>query len=137
LKILSIRPFASKKYANDQSVKSIQALSKASFFDQLEFHFYGDGVLFDSVLEPIKKFENVFINRGFLLQDEISNLQDAFGIFLCPTRLDSQGVSMCEAMSSGLVHISSNKTAIPEYVTHHLICLLARSEDLHDIPYQI
>src|SRR5699024_4467412 len=137
LKILSIRPFASKKYANDQSVRAVQALSKAPFFDQLEFHFYGDGVLFDSVLEPIKKFENVFINRGFLLQDEISNLHDEFGIFLCPTRLDSQGVSMCEAMSSGLVPISSNNTAIPEYVTHNVTGLLARSEDPHDLAYQI
>lgn len=137
LKILSIRPFASKKYANDQSVKAVQILSKAPFFDQLEFHFYGDGILFDSVLEPIKDFENVYITRGFLQQNEISKLHDEFGVFLCPTRWDSQGVSMCEAMSSGLVPISSDNTAIPEYVTHNVTGLLAQSEDSNDIAYQI
>ena len=35
---------------------------------------------------------------------------------LIPTRQDAQGVSMCEAMSSGLVPVTSNNTAIPEYV---------------------
>lgn len=35
---------------------------------------------------------------------------------LIPTRQDAQGVSMCEAMSSGLVPLTSNNTAIPEYV---------------------
>ena len=38
------------------------------------------------------------------------------GVFLCPTRQDAQGVSMCEAMSSGLVPVTSNNTAIPEFV---------------------
>ena len=36
------------------------------------------------------------------------------GIFICPTRQDAQGVSMCEAMSSGLVPITLYNTAIPE-----------------------
>lgn len=35
---------------------------------------------------------------------------------LIPTRQDAQGVSMCEAMMSGLVPVTSNNTAIPEYV---------------------
>ena len=37
---------------------------------------------------------------------------------LIPTRQDAQGVSMCEAMSSGLVPVTSNNTAIPEYVNN-------------------
>src|SRR5690606_14305978 len=39
-----------------------------------------------------------------------------FGVFLVPTRMDAQGVSMCEAMASGLLIVSSNNTAIPEFV---------------------
>ena len=38
------------------------------------------------------------------------------GIFMVPTRLDSQGVSRDEAMSSGLVPITNNVAAIPEFV---------------------
>lgn len=137
LKILSIRPFASRKYANDQSVKAIQLLYNKPFFKHLEFHIYGDGILFDETLAPISKYDNVHIHRGFLQQHEISNLHKEFGVFLCPTRLDSQGVSMCEAMSSGLVPISSNVTAIPEYVIHKETGLLAESESPTSIAYQI
>lgn len=137
LKILSIRPFASKKYANDLSVKAIQLLSKTPFFNELEFHFYGDGILFDRTLDSLKNYENVYINKGFLTQNEIADLHKDFGIFLCPTRLDSQGVSMCEAMSSGLVPISNNNTAIPEFVTHNVSGLLANSESPEHLAYQI
>ena len=118
LKILSIRPYASKKYANDLSVKAVLELSKKPFFDELTFTFYGDGKLFDSTLAPLKKFNNVIINKKFLTQQEISSIYKENGIILIPTRQDAQGVSMCEAMSSGLVPVTSNNTAIPEYVNN-------------------
>ena len=38
------------------------------------------------------------------------------GVFLCPTRMDAQGVSRDEAMSSGLVPVTSNAAAVPEFV---------------------
>lgn len=117
LKILSIRPYASKKYANDISVNTVLELSNKPFFKELTFTFYGDGKLFDSTLKPIIKFDNVHIHKRFLSQQEISSLHKENGIMLIPTRQDAQGVSMCEAMSSGLVPLTSNNTAIPEYVT--------------------
>jgi len=129
LKILSIRPYASRKYANDLSVQAVLELSKRPYFDRLSFAFYGDGKLFDETLKPLKKFSNVEIHKGFLQQQEIADLHKEYGVFLCPTRLDSQGVSMCEAMSSGLVAISNNITAIPEFVEHRHTGLLANPED--------
>ncbi|MDD4083630.1 MAG: glycosyltransferase family 4 protein [Sphaerochaetaceae bacterium] len=114
--ILSIRPYNSKKYANDLSVKAILLLSKKDFFTKLNFSFYGDGKLFDKTLRPLKNFKNINIYKKFLNQEEISNIHKKHGIMLIPTRQDAQGVSMCEAMSSGLVPITSNNTAIPEYV---------------------
>lgn len=47
---------------------------------------------------------------------EISSLHKKYGVFLAPTRMDSQGVSRDEAMSSGLVPITNNVAAIPEFV---------------------
>lgn len=129
LKILSIRPYASRKYANDLSVKTVLELSKRPYFKSLQFVFYGEGKYFDETLAPLMEFDNVEINEGFLPQTEIANKHKEFGIFLCPTRLDSQGVSMCEAMSSGLIPISNNLTAIPEFVEHNRSGLLARPED--------
>jgi glycosyltransferase involved in cell wall biosynthesis len=115
-KILSIRPFASRKYANDLSVKAILELKNEPFFNELEFLIIGDGVLFDETLEPIKDLSNVKIKRGFLTQDEISKLHKEYGVFLVPTRMDAQGVSRDEAMSSGLIAITNNIAAIPEFV---------------------
>jgi glycosyltransferase involved in cell wall biosynthesis len=115
-KILSIRPYASAKYANDLSVKAVLELKDKPYFNELEFHFIGDGILFDETLEPLRKFSNIKIDRGFLTQPEIASLHKQYGIFLCPTRMDAQGVSRDEAMSSGLVPITNAVAAIPEFV---------------------
>jgi glycosyltransferase involved in cell wall biosynthesis/spore maturation protein CgeB len=115
-KILSIRPFASMKYANDLTVKAILELSKSKHFKDMEITIVGDGKLFDETLQSLEKFSNVTINRGFLSHKEISSLHKQFGIFITPTRMDSQGVSRDEAMSSGLVPITTDITAIPEFV---------------------
>ncbi|MCV3482717.1 FkbM family methyltransferase [Campylobacter sp. CNRCH_2014_0184h] len=115
-KILSIRPFTSRKYANDLSIEAIFELSKRDFFKDLEFFIAGDGVLFDELTSKLNSFKNIIIYRGFLTQKEISNLHKQYGIFLNPTRMDAQGVSRDEAMSSGLVPITNNIAAVPEFV---------------------
>ena len=130
LNILSIRPYASKKYANDLSVETILKLSQKDYFNKLHFTFYGDGKLFDKTLAPIKDFSNVSINKRFLKQDEISKLHKQNGVMLIPTRQDAQGVSMCEAMSSGLVVITSDNTAIPEYMNNKAGYLCKNVEDM-------
>ena len=131
-KILSIRPYASKKYANDLTVKAILELSKKPYFNELEFTLYGEGPLFHSTLDPIKNFTNVKINNYFLSQNEIAAIHKNNGVFMCPTRLDSQGVSMCEAMSSGLIPVTNGVTAIPEFVDNE--CgYLGRKENYMDM----
>jgi L-malate glycosyltransferase len=115
-KILILRSFDSKKYANDLSMDAILRLSRKSFFKDLEFHIYGKGIWWEKETNKIKHFSNVFLNNNFLNHQQIQRLHKDFGIFLCPTRMDAQGVSMCEAMSSGLVPVTSLSTAIPEFV---------------------
>lgn len=122
-KILSIRPYASKVYANDLSVKAILELSKKDYFGELEFRLIGDGPLFDEVLEPLRKFSNVIIEKRFLSRSEIANLHKQYGVFLCPSRMDTQGVSRDEAMSSGLVPVTNAVAAIPEFVDQESGCL--------------
>lgn len=115
-KILSIRPYASRTYANDLSVKAILELAKEPFFPELEFRLIGDGKLFDETLAPLRGFSNVHIERRFLKQAEIAALHKEYGIFLCPSRMDTQGVSRDEAMASGLVPVTNTVAAIPEFV---------------------
>ena len=115
-KILSIRPFASKIYANDLTVKAIQLLRDQPWFSECEFRIIGDGRFFDEVLEPIKEFPNVILEKRYLSQKEISELHKNYGVFMCPSRMDTHGVSRDEAMSSGLVPITNEVGAIPEFV---------------------
>lgn len=115
-KILLLRSFSSNKYANDIAVKAILLLSKKVFFSELQFTIIGEGQLFKKITEPLEKFQNVELHERPVKQNLIPELQENYGIFLCPTRQDAQGVSMCEAMSGGLVPITTNNTAIPEFV---------------------
>jgi glycosyltransferase involved in cell wall biosynthesis len=115
-KILSIRSYASLKYANDLMVDAILRLKEKPFFGDLEFRLIGRGRMFDSLLQPLRGIRNVTIQEGFLTQSEIARVHRDYGVFLNPTRMDSQGVSRDEAMSSGLVPITSRVAAIPEFV---------------------
>ena len=126
--IISIRPYNSKIYANDLMVSAILELTKKEFFKDLVFTVIGKGELFEEVTAPLKKYTNVHISNCFLRQDEIANLYKQNGVVLIPTRGDTQGVSRDEAMSSGLVPITNNIAAIPEFVDAN--CgILAESED--------
>lgn len=116
LKALFIRSFDSKKYATDTAINAITILSKSTMFNQFEFSIYGTGKLFDKQTEVLKKFPNVSLHNHFLEQKEIPSMHQKHGILLCPTRQDSQGVTMCEGMSSGLTVIASENTAIPEFM---------------------
>lgn len=119
MRVLSIRPYASRTYANDLTVRAILALSEHPEFLQFEFLLTGDGALFEETLEPLRSFTNVRIERGFLEQKAIAALHREYGIFLCPTRMDTQGVSRDEAMASGLVPVTTSAGAIPEFVDEH------------------
>lgn len=125
---LSIRPFASAKYANDLTVSAICKLSSEPWFEKLNIRIIGDGALFDVITEPLKEFPNVVLERGFKTQPEIAALHKNYGIFFSPTRMDAQGVSRDEAMSSGLVAVTNAVTAIPEF-TDDNCAILAPADD--------
>ena len=135
-KILSIRPYTSRTYANDLSVKVILALTGKPYFKDLEFRMIGDGKLFDEALAPLRGYSNVYIEGLYLTQAEIAAFHREYGISLCPTRMETQGVSRNEAMSSGLVPITNAVAAIPEFVDDS--CgILAPSEDAEAMAHGI
>lgn len=117
-RVLLIRSFDSRKYANDIAIDAIVRLMAYPEFAQFQFGIYGRGTMFDRLTRPIRGLKNVTIREGFLTHAEIRELHATHGVMLCPTRQDAQGVSMCEAMSSGLVPITSLSSAIPEFVVH-------------------
>jgi glycosyltransferase involved in cell wall biosynthesis/spore maturation protein CgeB/chromosome segregation ATPase len=115
-KVLSIRPYTSRTYANDLTVKAIELLAEKPWFNDMTFRLVGDGPLFEETLAPLRSYSNVHIERGFLNHGEIAALHKEHGIFLCPSRMDTQGVSRDEAMASGLVPVTTGVAAIPEFV---------------------
>jgi glycosyltransferase involved in cell wall biosynthesis len=118
MNVLMIRPFRSKKYATDIVTESLEILSKREIFSQMKFSIFGKGARESRLYELFKDVQNVNIEERFLSPSEMATLYKSHGISLSLTRQDAQGVSMCEAMSSGLVPITSQNTAIPEFVEH-------------------
>ena len=117
-KVLSIRPLTQQaKYAVDLFIDAA-----ANADPKLEFHLYGDGV--DTEVHRIQNLasqqvsKSLTLHRHFLKNKEIPALHQNFGLYGAVTRMDAQGVSMCEAMASGLPVVSFDITAISEFVKH-------------------
>jgi glycosyltransferase involved in cell wall biosynthesis len=120
-RILILRSFESRKYANDISVEAIIILARllGNDFAKFQIRIIGWGKYFKPLMEKLGAMKNVAAEEGSLPRESIPKLHEQYGIFLCPTRQDAQGVSMCEAMASGLVPVTSRNTAIPEFVKDH------------------
>jgi glycosyltransferase involved in cell wall biosynthesis len=99
-------------------------------FERLRFTFIGDGPLFEQTLAPISNLPNVRIRREFLTQANITGEHKRHGVFLVPTRLDTQGVSRDEAMSSGLVPVTNAIPVVREFVDQETAGLAAPDDSL-------
>lgn len=123
-RILMIRPFDSPTYGNDMAVEVVRRVAAASP-GRANFTVIGDGPLFAETLAPLADVDGVRIERRFLTQAQIAGEHARHGIFLVPTRLDTQGVSRDEAMSSGLVPVTNAVPAVTEFVDEHCAALAA------------
>jgi len=115
--IFMLRSFDNiNKYSVDIAVRAIIYLSRKPVFKELTFNIYGTGSYYNELLSPLKDFSNVNLFPYFLSHSEISEAHEKNGIALFPSRYDAQGVSMCEAASSGLVVVGTNLKAIEEFI---------------------
>lgn len=114
--ILMIRPFHSKKYGTDIVFKTLLLLEKFEIFKGLNFTIAGGGLTESPLYKKFADYPNFTMINHFLNHENIAKLHREHGVFLSLTRQDAQGVSMCEALSSGMIVISSNNTAIPEFI---------------------
>jgi|GEM_PF-4991958 len=137
IRVLSIRPFPEfpKQYANDVLVKAIVALSKRPIFAQLEFDIIGNGPTFQDELKPLMdlKKENIRCMNKFLTKAEIRQMHQECHIMMMPNRQDTHGVSIFEAVASGLLGIASNNSAKPEYLIDKETGFLHETEDYNEL----
>lgn len=127
-KLLWVRAASKVNYAADLGAEILEKLLQSKFSDRISATVVGDGKYFANFERRFSGDSRVRIQRGYLTQQEISALHKSHGLFLVPTRLDSQGVSRDEAMSSGLVPITHSVAAVPEFVDDS-VALLGPAED--------
>lgn len=127
-KIITIRPLSSKKYAVDVAIKLMSYLPEDYTLD-----IYGKGVFqqeYEQLIQHLGLEDRVKILNNFIERQQLNSTLSNYGVFLSPTRMDAQGVMMCEAMASGLLTISSNNTAIPEFISDQVTGLLIDNENI-------
>ena len=115
-RVLLIRSFEAANYAADIAVDAILELLATPLGASLRFTVCGFGRHFRALTAPLEAYDNVVVREGYLPREEIRALHEHHGIFLAPSRHDTQGVTMCEAMASGLVPVTHAIGGIPEYV---------------------
>lgn len=110
-KLICVRSLNSSKYAVDLVIKA---------FRKSKYHvvIYGRGKLLDYYKKLAQKYNaNVeFVDR-FLTQSELSELYRQYNLGIMLTRLDAQGVSVCEQNMTGLPVITSDIEGNKEFET--------------------
>lgn len=127
-RILLLRSFTTHNYASDVAVRALLLCSQRDGFKDLQVTVRGYGALFRSTVAELRHLDNVSISEGFSSQAQMAALYDAHGVSLAPTRYDTQGVMLGEAMSSGCVTITNPVAAVPEF-TDASTSLLPRGND--------
>lgn len=114
--ILMIRSFRYRHYGTDIAIEAILVLSGFDAFKNMRFTIRGCGKLFAEQAQQVAHLATVDIAQEVLTAHQIQELHASHGIFLAPSRMDSQGVSACEAMASGLVPVTTPIGGIPEFI---------------------
>lgn len=120
---ITIRPLDSPKYAIDLVV----AFAKANPGKQ--FHIYGRGKMFEYIDKP----ENVTIFSEFIEQKKIPDLLSRYCAAVMPTRLDAQGVMMCEMACYGIPIIVSDLPVCREMLNDFENCIFVDNEKFHSL----
>lgn len=134
-KMLCIRPLNSE-YPVEDCVGLMSYLPEIFTLD-----IYGEGDNYDTIKKLIENLElakRVKIINGFFDREQLPKLFQDYGIFNAFSKSDTQGVIMCEALASQMLVLSTNKTAIPEFINGNVSgLLLNENESFQDFANRI
>ncbi|MDD3772856.1 MAG: glycosyltransferase family 4 protein [Weeksellaceae bacterium] len=122
-KLLMIRPLTDLKYGFDIAIEILRFLPS-----EFKLTIYGKGKYeryCRKLIDSYRLAQRVVMINKYIERHEIPNVFKDYGGFIATTRFDSQGVIMCEAMASGLLTVSNNVTAIPEFIEDNKNGILA------------
>lgn len=136
-KLLTVRPLSFKgKYAIDLAIDTMKYLSHT----QITLDIYGKGADVNKIIEYIRNSnlsDKIVVHDTFIEHSQIPNIHKNYGVYYAVTRMDAQGVSMCEAMASGMPTVSFDTCAIPEFIQDKETGVLVTSYDVKEAAMQI
>ncbi|MEC1177744.1 glycosyltransferase [Metasolibacillus meyeri] len=95
---ITVRPLDESKYSIDLVVEF------AKCNPELKFHIYGKGMYFKYNEKP----ENIEVFNEFISPKDFPLLLNKYKCAIMPTRLDAQGVMVCEIATYGMPVVTSN-----------------------------
>ncbi|NHZ84674.1 MAG: glycosyltransferase [Planctomycetia bacterium] len=123
-KAIALRGLDSKKYGVDIGIKA--------FSKQTDSHLtiVGRGKYKKKYNILIKRIRsNSMILDRSIPHNKLPEYFRKFGFFVAPSRIEAQGLAMCEAMACGLPVIATKVGGIPEFVRNRIDGILVKSND--------
>lgn len=121
---VTTRGLDSTKYGLDVAIRAFAGLDAASLT------VVGTGALEKKLRRLIHRTRSrARLDARFVPHRKMPELFSRFGFFVAPSRVEAQGVAMCEAMACGLPVVATRVGGIPEFVTHMKEGLLVPPED--------
>src|SRR5207245_7020730 len=108
---VTARSLNSRKYGVDLAIRAIAQTRDA------DLRVVGTGALEGSLRRlAVSLGARVTFAGRFIPHADMPNLYTQFGFFLAASRVEAQGVAMCEAMAAGLPVVATRVGGIPEFV---------------------
>lgn len=114
-KIITIRSLSQKVYDIEKTIEVMDFLP-----EQYTLTIYGRGIYEEKYRNLINKknlSNRIEIISSFFSKQQMSELFKKYGVFISTTRMDSQGITMMEAMASGLLVVSTDNSSKREFIT--------------------
>ncbi|NQU84419.1 MAG: glycosyltransferase family 4 protein [Mariniphaga sp.] len=108
---ISLRNLDNTKYGIDIAIKAFSGLTNVHLV------IVGKGRLVSRYQALIRRLKsNSQIITDTIDHDKLPKYYDKFCIFIAPSRKETQGLAMCEAMATGMPVIAADVGGIPEFV---------------------
>lgn len=121
---VTARSLNSRKYGVDVAIRAISQAQSA------HLSVVGTGSLEESLKRLAERLTApVTFSGSFVPHGQMPRLYADYGFFIAASRVEAQGVAMCEAMACGLPVIATNVGGIPEFVVHEKNGFLSPRDD--------